>query len=553
MNQTSLSSWFRGIKGKLLFAACLPMVGFAINYVISSSSMNSLGTLLNIANGDTIPNLTAVGEMRQARNKFGYQIFAALAMETEEKRHERIKLAREGIKEFKENMELYKNAPAAPELQETDKKAYAVLDEYLGLLDKVASLADSNKAEDHKQVQDLMDGRLWELGKIMHQMAGSAMKYYDKTAQANSAEAKSTIAKSSTIILMTTGVSCLAIFSILLFIAIRLSKSVGHVASSLSESSAQVASAVEQLNEAGNSLSQSSTEAAASLEETVAALEELTSMVQMNSDNAKQAAGLSATSRQNAEAGENDIKSLITAMTEISQSSRKIEEIISVIDDIAFQTNLLALNAAVEAARAGEQGKGFAVVAEAVRALAQRSASSAKDISSLIKDSVSQIENGSRIADESGAVLSNIVSSIKKVSDLNNEIAAASSEQTTGIQQISKAMNQLDQSSQSNAASAEEIAATSGEINNLATTTQNLTVELGQVIYGTSDIPAMTPTESPVKKSRAATTSKKVIPFKKPVTAMAPPKKSAPAPSTASDMIPFDEESDRKVGTTDGF
>ncbi len=555
MNQTSLSSWFRGIKGKLLFAACLPMVGFGVNYFISNTSMKSLGVLLNTANTDTIPNLAAIGEMRQARNKFGYQVFAAMMMDTEEKRHERIKLARDGIKEFKENIEIYKAAPSASELQETDKKAYAVLDEYMTLLDKVATLADSNKPEDHKQVRELMDGRLWELGTIMQHMTGAAVKYYDKTAKENTAEAKSMIARSEMIILMTTAISCLAIFSILLFIAIRLSKSVGHVASRLSESSSQVATAVEQLNEAGNSLSQSSTEAAASLEETVAALEELTSMVQMNSDNAKQAASLSASSRNSAEAGENDIKSLITAMTEISQSSKKIEEIISVIDDIAFQTNLLALNAAVEAARAGEQGKGFAVVAEAVRALAQRSASSAKDISSLIKDSVSQIDNGSKIADQSGAVLSNIVSSIKKVSDLNNEIAAASSEQTTGIQQISKAMNQLDQSSQSNAASAEEIAATSGEINNLATTTQGLTVELSEVIYGTSDVVPMAATDSTKKgKSQAVhstSAAKKVIPFKK---AAAPaPKKSAPAASAASDLIPFDEESDRKVGTTDGF
>uniref|UniRef100_UPI00322161D4 methyl-accepting chemotaxis protein n=1 Tax=Bdellovibrio sp. TaxID=28201 RepID=UPI00322161D4 len=198
----------------------------------------------------------------------------------------------------------------------------------------------------------------------------------------------------------------------------------------------------------------------------------------------KQAASLSASSREVAEKGQAEITRLISSMEQISKSSIKIEEIINVIDDIAFQTNLLALNAAVEAARAGEQGKGFAVVAEAVRALAQRSAVAAKDISHLIQESVDQVEQGSQIASESGVVLNNIVISVKKVSDLNNEIATASSEQTAGIQQISKAMNQLDQASQSNAASAEEIAATSAEIDNMAVVSQRLTVDLNKVVHG---------------------------------------------------------------------
>lgn len=248
---------------------------------------------------------------------------------------------------------------------------------------------------------------------------------------------------------------------IAVFIAGQLQTSLRTIATSVSETKETVETASEQLNSASQQLANSSTEAAASLEETVASIEELTSMVKLNAGNALQASQLSRESQTSAVSGDTDITSLISAMSDINKSSRKIEEIISVIDDIAFQTNLLALNAAVEAARAGEQGKGFAVVAEAVRTLAQRSAQAAKEINVLIKDSVSQVSRGSEMADKSGTSLKEIVTSVKKVTDLNAEIATASNEQSEGIAQISKAMNQLDQATQSNAASAEEAAASS--------------------------------------------------------------------------------------------
>lgn len=546
-----LSSWFHGIKGRLLFAAVLPIIGFVILGFVAFTGVGKVLSLLDIANNQVTPTFDVLGEMRQARNKYLYHAWAAMQYTGDkEALANRLKQAREGYDEFRKAQEAYDPIPRTPEeekiYQETKPHFAGFYKDLENILDLIGT-SDPQKVEEAKT---LLNGRVNETAILIRKWNTGVRDIYAKMAKDGVSEAEQTERFVKNMFLFVTLFSAITIFGVLLWIAARISSSVGSIADRLTEAGGQVTSSVEQLNEAGNSLSQSSTEAAASLEETVASLEELTSMVKMNSDNAKQAAALSSSSRDSAEEGEKEIQNLIQSMTQISQSSKKIEEIIHVIDDIAFQTNLLALNAAVEAARAGEQGKGFAVVAEAVRALAQRSASSAKDISSLIKDSVSQIESGSAIADQSGAVLTNIVNSIKKVSDLNNEIAAASAEQTTGIQQISKAMNQLDQASQSNAASAEEIAATSSEINNLAVTAQNLTVELNAVVLGNTQAPA----PSSLEKSPASKKPTLAAPKKNNVVMMRPKSKAAEfAKNSASDVIPFDDEPRSKVGNTEGF
>ncbi|HUX89145.1 MAG TPA: methyl-accepting chemotaxis protein [Gallionellaceae bacterium] len=211
---------------------------------------------------------------------------------------------------------------------------------------------------------------------------------------------------------------------------------------------------------AGNAdLSQRTEEQASSLEETAASMEELTSTVKQNAENAKQANQLAKGASEIAMKGGEVVGQVVGTMSSINDSSRKIVDIISVIDGIAFQTNILALNAAVEAARAGEQGRGFAVVAAEVRNLAQRSAAAAKEIKTLIGDSVGKVEDGTRLVDEAGKTMAEIVSAVKRVTDIMSEISAASMEQSTGIEQVNQAVTQMDEVTQQNAALVEEAAA----------------------------------------------------------------------------------------------
>ncbi|NMM14709.1 MAG: methyl-accepting chemotaxis protein [Rhodoferax sp.] len=245
-------------------------------------------------------------------------------------------------------------------------------------------------------------------------------------------------------------------------------KSLSEVVSSVRQGSDGVATASAEIAQGNNDLSARTESQASALEETAASMEQLSATVKQNADSARQANQLAMNASTVAIKGGEVVAQVVGTMKDINDSSKRISDIISVIDGIAFQTNILALNAAVEAARAGEQGRGFAVVASEVRSLAGRSAEAAKEIKSLINASVARVEQGTALVDQAGTTMTEVVSSIKRVTDLMGEISAASNEQAAGVSQVGEAVQQMDQVTQQNAALVEEMAAAASSLKSQA-------------------------------------------------------------------------------------
>ncbi len=497
------------------------------------------------------PKTTLVGSLLADYRKLriNLTILGLTGLSTEDSR-KAVALAKEAIDEFEANNKSYVALGFIPGQKELYDKVALHWSKFETLAEESLKLSESSDPQTRARIMDIILKESAAEAVAFTASINELLRFHGGVMQ-NRAASAAELAKTATVMsstIVTIGV--LFGFAFGFLFANGLAKSLARISESVSLAAEQTSSGGSQLAAASVQLSSGSTEAAASLEETVASIEELSSMVKMNTGHAQEANVLSQKSREAAEKGEQEISKLINSMSQIASGSKKIEEIINVIDDIAFQTNLLALNAAVEAARAGEQGKGFAVVAEAVRSLAQRSALAAKDISTLITDNVSQSESGAKIAGESGAVLKDILIAVKKVADLNGEIATGSQEQASGLEQITKAMNQLDQATQGNAASSEEVAASSEEMSHQAQALLELVEDLQKIVQGQKDsAPAVQAARHSTEK-RAPTNVKKFSPApKKPVVAKS-------KPDSAATTIPFDEEdseADRKIGDVSGF
>jgi methyl-accepting chemotaxis protein len=315
----------------------------------------------------------------------------------------------------------------------------------------------------------------------------------------------------------------------------RLLENMSEVIRSMSKAAAEVRSGAEEISRGNADLSQRTEEQASSLEETASSMEEMTSTVKNNADNAGQATKLAAAAREQAEQGGVTVNAAVVAMGEINTSSKRIADIIGVIDEIAFQTNLLALNAAVEAARAGEQGRGFAVVASEVRNLASRSAEAAKEIKALIQDSVEKVAEGTKLVDASGKVLGNIVSSVKQVTDVMAEIASSSREQSSGIDQVNIAISRMDDVTQQNAALVEQASAAAQALSEQAANLSHLIARYRVDDDGTAGhVPAAAQTKTapaPAVERRAP--NRPMSGKSKPAPSAAPPAPAATKPIAA--------------------
>ncbi len=386
----------------------------------------------------------------------------------------------EAIEQFQTNVSKLSKLNLSVQTQKLIEDSRSAMKDYLGLSSEVVNLAASGDLEKAEMQLPAFEKSFSALEEKLDVLGSNV----EKEATNISSEGSNTLFMIGALSFM--GVALGLVFSIWTVRNIRFYTQ--EFLANVMGAGETMITISDRLARANEQFSSSATEGAASLEETVASLDELSSMVTLNTENAQRASEVSIKSRESAMKGEEEIQDLSKAMGEIKHSSQKMEEIINVIDEIAFQTNLLALNAAVEAARAGEQGRGFAVVAEAVRSLAQRSAVAAKDISQMIKESISKIDVGVGIVDSSREDLRQIFTSIKEVSDLNQQISAASVEQTSGIRQISQAMNQLDTVSQQTAGGALEVSTISENMLDESIRLKEFVRQVGEKFLGTHDI-----------------------------------------------------------------
>lgn len=473
---------FRGLRGKMLTIAIIPIILMVFVTIFIDSRVQILTKKMNSLITQTIPSLTTSKEISVEIGNIDRFLKACLLNKADEAilsdNISNLESAKDRMESAIERYGLLEVPDRAKLLREQAKnmssEALVVINQALGLI----------KEKKFEEAQKLSSGLIIEKFSAVDSVLSNIELNNSELIESekNQSERLSWMTRMSSIV--STGIVLLLSIVASILITKKTMQSIQSVSIELSSEAEKSRSLSSQIAENSENLSSISTSSAASIEETAASIEEINSMAQSSAQNADAASSLSKHAYDEAQIGEKEVKKLILAINEIEKSSKQITEIVNLIDDIAFQTNLLALNASVEAARAGEQGKGFAVVADAVRELAQKSASSAKDISDLIAQSSERVKLGTTLANESEASFSKIVSSIKKVFEINIESSKAAQDQSKGISQVNIAINQLDQNAQNNAQVAENISSLSSAILTQSDQIDSFVKKLDQVISG---------------------------------------------------------------------
>lgn len=478
-----IRSW--SLRAKLttmgLFVALLAATSGAIGYFF----LRRVSYDYSIVANENLPALKELAELRSTIRELRIHVRSiGLAGNTQQDVLPYMERSKQQIEKFEQHIAAYQKIDPSAQDRSDYKEFITGWNDFKAFGGEILKLSQNfevNKEEVGRLIREVCAIKAEKVYQPLLKESNYQIEFADKSAQAAKAEEN----KAESLVILFASASILLAGIVSLWASSYFSKVIKAICDSLANTSVEVHQAATSLSQASTTVHDGSTDAAEMLGISTAAITQIESTVKVSNEKALQAKVASENSKKSAEDGSEAVQQLMASMGKINDSSKKMQEIINIIEDISFQTNLLALNAAVEAARAGEAGRGFAVVAEAVRSLAQRSSVSAKEISDLISESAAYIEEGVTKAELNQDVLNRILKSIEQVSAFNQDIAHSSEEQSLGIQQVSTALLGLDTTSQANTKASEEVSNIARNLNDKTETVESLISDLRTLVEGT--------------------------------------------------------------------
>lgn len=472
------------LKVKLTFMCLVAALVSASSGAIGFYFLTDVTARYNIISHENLPAVKELGGLRATIRELRIHVRSiGLEKNTQEDVNRYIQLSLEQVTAFEQHLEAYQKIDVQAKDRESFKmlmKSWSEFKEFGVDVLKLSKQFDQNHDEIVTKIRTLCEGKASSVYQPLLKETEYQITLADDSvtkAQTSESRAKLSVFWASIVAILAAG-----LFSY--WISSRIAEAVKKICDALAENSKDVHHAASLLTEVSGTVHDSSTRTASMIESSTSSMTEISSMVNLSSGRAAEAASASSNSKKSVEDGSQSISQLMDSMANISTSSKKMQDIINIIEDISFQTNLLALNAAVEAARAGDAGKGFAVVADAVRTLAERSSTSAKEISHLINQSAAHIQEGVNKATQSQEMLKQILESVEKVTTFNQEIAQSSEEQKLGIQQVGSALSNLDMASQDNARASEQVSHTAADLHSKTSSVDHLISDLRILVEG---------------------------------------------------------------------